>query len=312
MKACKLLIFLLFSIVNVAFARSANWFERRMNDLDSAIKINSVPERIDELGKFMSIGSHGGMDAEQKLVFIKAQATLLAIPGHAKFYQDQIETTRKLAIEHKKLSQEERLRLRKEGTIRDPGDYRDMRVGAFEILKLLPSSETVAVLGHFLNDQESRDGNDMFGKRIEFTDVLPYPPNCAAAYLAIIELGIKSPPTPAPKTRIPGDWNLDNVDAWKGWWNEIKTGKRTYRFIGSDIEYGPDGPATPEQIEKARVTRERDEKRATGHGRQEGKEAVGGKEPETTRSSSLFMLISAAAAALASIVWYLRRKNAAV
>jgi hypothetical protein len=101
------------------------------------------------------------------------------------------------------------------------------------------------------------------------------------------------------------------VDVWKQWWNEIKSGKRTYRFKGSPIEYGADGPATPEQIEKARVTRERDEKRATGQDRRTGSEKSSEKASEKKKQSSpLFILIAATLALLVSIGWYFQRAKA--
>ena len=106
--------------------------------------------------------------------------------------------------------------------------------------------------------------------------------------------------------------NQERVDAWKQWWSEIKAGKRTYRFKGSPIEYGADGPATPVQIEKARATRERDEKRAAGHARLTGIVESSEKASETKRSSPLFILIAATLALLVSIGWYFQRAKASL
>jgi hypothetical protein len=83
-------------------------------------------------------------------------------------------------------------------------------------------------------------------------------------------------------------------------------------IVSSARPSNPDGPATPEQIEKARSTRERDEKRAAGHTRRTGSEEISEKADETKKPSSLlFTLIAATLALLVSIVWYFQRAKAA-
>jgi len=56
-------------------------------------------------------------------------------------------------------------------------------------------------------------------------------------------IGIDKPPVVHSPT---SPW--ESVDAWKDWWNEVKAGKRTYRFKGSPIEYGPDGPVAAQAV----------------------------------------------------------------
>jgi hypothetical protein len=83
---------------------------------------------------------------------------------------------------------------------------------------------------------------------------------CRRAYDAISHLGIENPPT-GPSDRAGASYpDLERIDAWKNWWNEVKTGKRTYRFIGSDIEYGPDGPIAAVQAQKHEKRPASDEK----------------------------------------------------
>ncbi len=65
-----------------------------MSELDQAILINDTPKRIDELGKFLGLASNGEMDNEQKMIFDRAQSTILSIPGHAKYYQEKVEKMR--------------------------------------------------------------------------------------------------------------------------------------------------------------------------------------------------------------------------
>jgi hypothetical protein len=231
-----------------ALARDAEWFERRMGELDKVLLLGDEKEKIQALGEFVSIGTMG-MDEQQKVIFNKAQSALLAIPCHAKFFQNKIETMRAQFLVDIKKSDEEIYQMRLDKTMVNYGDYEHYRQFAFEVLALLPSSESVAVLGHFLNDPEERDGKDLLGNRHIASDWVPFPINCGAAYIAISNLGIANPPTDGDLPERNGRfYEIRKVDAWKNWWNEVKDGKRTYRFIGSDIEYGPDGPISKDKI----------------------------------------------------------------
>ena len=304
------LVFAFLLFCDSSIARDPQWFQRRMNDLDKVLQNTNEVEKIAALGGFIGIGRYGptSMDNEQKTIFDKAQSGLLAIPGHAKYYQEKIEQTRALFMHYESLPQDERRKIedqfrKQQRDLGKESDYYGMRQDGFNILGLLPSPETVAVLGHFLEDPEGLDGKDVLGNPIRGL------PSCGIACNALSRLGIEHPPEPATDFADSLQYR-DRVDVWKQWWQEIKSGKRTYRFKGSDIEYGPDGSATPEQIDKARQTQERDEKRAAGLDRRMSVEAVGEKEAETMKPSSLLtMLIAATAAVLVSIVWYLRRKR---
>jgi hypothetical protein len=239
-----------------------------------------------------------------------AQSAMLATSGHAKYYQEKLESMRSEALANLDKSSDEIERMRLGGKITELGDYDDFRQTIFPILGLLPSCETVSVLGHFLNDPESRDGRDLTGEVIRFTDYQHYPPNCAAAYIAIANLGIEKPPGGAKPDRNAYDYNLAEVDAWKNWWNQVKDGNRTYRFIGSPIEYGPDGPASVEVIQRAKRNMKRDEERTAGH-----KKSFSVGEPTSViaqiRKPSSIIAIFIAFALIAGAAWYflIRRRT---
>ncbi len=299
-------------------------WERESLDAIKAQEKALPNEAIPKLGRWINKLSDGAnVEAGARPVFLAAQSALLAIPGHAKYYQDQIEKTREFVKYYNALPEEEQEKIRKESLeeearrhtpavgLTDRLSYGQVCYNAFEILSLLPSPEAVAVLGHYVEDPEGRDGKDLLGNPIYIpgSDVAPALPNCNRAGLALGKLGIEHPPYPAADTEDVV-LNEKRVDAWKQWWSEIKAGRRTYRFIGSPIEYCADGPATPEQIEKIRQARERDEKRAKGHDRPMGNELSSEKAFETKKPSNLFsMLIATAAAMLVSIVWYVGRKK---
>ena len=182
----------------------------------------------------------------------KLRVTMLAIPGHAKYYQDKIDAMRAEVLANVKKSNDEIERMRADHTIVEYGDYEDFRGQAFPVLGMLPSSETVAVLGHFLNDPEGLDGTSFLGRARGSSDFLPFPANAEAAAISIRRLGIEKPPFRTAGERDYFDVRNGEIDAWKDWWNEVKDGTRTYRFIGSSIDYGPDGPAFKDEHQPIR------------------------------------------------------------
>ena len=236
---------------NSVYGRDPDWFSRRNAELDKTISQSDSEEKIEALAAFVQIRRGWQMDEEQRAIFEKSQTALLRIPGHAKHYQDRLESLRADLLSAAKLP-EDPFKMKRNSAY---AKYEHFRVEVFPVLGLLPSSETVAVLGHFLNDPEGRDGKDTLGEPITFSDVPPYPINAEAAAIAIRKLGIEHPPA-LPSSR--DGCTLEEIDAWKDWWNEVKDGKRTYRFIGSNIEYGPDGPATKEQLQRIERNRQRD------------------------------------------------------
>lgn len=226
-----------------------------------------------------------GMNREkgERPVFHTAQQALLAIPGHATYYQDKIESLRKEVLDNatKSPAEIEAIRAERRKTAErqktvyfdcdDFDRYANTCGVAFPVLGFLPSSETVAVLGHFLNDPEGRDGKTLLGtSRSRGGDVYPYPANAEEAAVAIGKLGIENPPWVKPKSIRDGDTDRE-VDAWKDWWNEVKDGKRTYRFIGLSVEYGPNGPIAKQKV------RQTERKDNAGH---QGEQPADGKTPE--------------------------------
>ena len=277
-----------------------------MESLETIEAQKNVPpsEAIPKLGRW-TLKFSEGMNREQndRPVFHAAQSALLAIPGHAKYYQDQIEETRELVKQHAKLPQEDQFRLQREGKWKGLGDYYEVSRNALNVLGLLPSPETVAVLGHFIEDPQGRDYRDILGNLVKGSDDLaPESPICAKAFFAFDKLGIAHPPAKVNYPRLGEiDFDLDRVDKWKDWWGEVKAGKRTYRFIGSDIEYGPDGPATKEQLEKIARDRKRAEEQRKGGS---GSSSVAG---QVSSQTPLVASVLAGITVLASLIWYFRR-----
>ena len=52
----------------------------------------------------------------------------------------------------------------------------------------------------------------------------------------------------------------EDVPRWEKWFDEVKAGKRTFRFVGSDVIYTLDGPAdaaTLKRIKEGKMTSQR-------------------------------------------------------
>lgn len=257
----------------------------------------------------------------ERPVFRSAQTALLAIPGHATYWGDQIEGIRKLVLAHGRFSTEEQDLLTEKGVYKVLGNYEGVRQKAFENLALMPSPEAVGVLGRFINDPEGLDGNDMFGNFRGGGDCIPYPCNARAACLGLASLPIENPPASVDQewVRRGGGAPDEDLASWKTWWNQIASGKRTYRFKGDPTEYGADGPATPELLERIRKMNERDAMRDSRQpaATTDGLGSSGPPETETGSSSRrrfssppVVGILAAAAAILAALGWFFIRRKA--
>ncbi len=200
-------------------------------------------------------------------------------------------------------------KLRDEGikVLDEPNYLSDAEV-ALRTLKFMPSAETVSVLGHFLNDPVGRDGKSLLGTLLK-TPGADYGPRASHAELAteiIRALGIEHPPF----RDIKGVITPEEIDAWKDWWNEVKAGKRTYRFIGSTVEYGPDGPTSMEVVQKAERDQKRDVEREAGH-RKSLTNLEATSAAQTAKPFSIAGILVAGILAAAAIWYYVRGKRIA-
>jgi len=287
------------------------WRQRRIATI-SAIRQKQDSEKIPALAEMLhQLKSLGYRDTTEKAEIISIlEADLLSIPGHAKYYQDKIEEMRAGVLADSKKSAAEIIRMQSNGekVFWEP-EYSSYAESALRTLRYMPSAETVAVLGHFLNDPEGRDGKTAIGtsRRAPGDDFDPHPSNAEAATSSLRELGIESPPFRDSK----GEITPEEIDSWKDWWNQVKEGKRTYRFIGSKVEYGLDGPATKEVIQHVERDRKRDEERETGHRKSSTAAETGATTTVAAKPLSIAGIL-AAFALVGGVVWYyLRGRRAA-
>jgi len=234
-------------------------------------------------------------------VFHAAQEALLSIPGHAKYYQDKIDKMRTELLENSKRTREEIIQMHAHGKkVLDQPEYLSDTEVAIRTLKFMPSAETVSVLGYFLNDPVGRDGKTLLGRpSARSGDSPPALSNAQLATDVIRDLGIEHPPFRDPKGVI----TSEEIDSWKDWWNQVKEGKRTYRFIGSKIEYGPDGPAAKEVIQRSERNQKRDEEREIGHKKSTTAPESGSVAGVAAKPLSIAGIL-AACALVGAAVWY--------
>lgn len=288
-------------------AAGNTWYEKWNNVLNN-VDMLSIDERMDLLARAVKIGQDVPPGGERKEIFDRAQAILLKSPGHAKYYQDKIAKMRAEVLADLKMSFEERQKMEEEGhVLMGEPEYLSETAIAMRTLRFMPSPETVSVLGYFLNDSEGRDGMSLIGRSLNRGDSGPHLSNAELATETIRDMGIEHPPFRDNKSTI----TPEEIDAWKDWWNEVKAGKRTYRFIGNKVEYGPDGPASKEMIQQVERDRKRDEEREASH--RNSPIGPAPDSPATVVSQPLSIAwILAAFALIGAAVWYfLRGRKAA-
>lgn len=201
----------LFSVVLAsAPARPPEWFAERMHEIETIDK-KPAEERFKLLGQLVCIGrdqNKADFDEDRRQVFLAAQSALLKIPGHSKWFGEEI---------------------RKMTDVEVLGAYHHERGWYFTALSFLPSPETVQVLGDQLFDE--RDP----WKGIP-TDAT-WMPSSSLAVVALHNLGLENPPA---RTSF-ADYHND-LRTWQLWFEQVRAGTRTFSFKGDKTVYSLSGP----------------------------------------------------------------------
>lgn len=165
-----------------------------------------------------------GRSPEVLVIYRRIQDELLAIPGHAKYFADEIKR------EQKEVAKD----------APHPGDrisYNRNRSNYFRTLTHLPSPETIAVLGEFLSD-------DIDTPRLKISPDSDWGENPRAnsfsATYALSLIGLRDPPASKEFYDAEPDAHLAKSRAW---WEEVKAGRKTVSFLGQKVEhrFKPDG-----------------------------------------------------------------------
>jgi hypothetical protein len=232
-------------------------------------------------------------------VFHAAQSALLSITGHAEYYRDRIlkaesdmeaewNKDRFFSIKYAHFSNERTL--------------------VFGTLKHLPSPETVRVLGELLSYEWVPPNN------ATADDEHRQPPLSHFALRTMCSLPLIGKPTTLGGQYIdPADVEKD-LPAWRNWYEQIKSGNRTFRFEGDPTEYDLNGPAPKVKLERIAMHQRMESDREA---RREGR-AGSGKDADSaaadapvSRKPATYAIIAAVLALLVSIVWHFRRAKSA-
>ncbi len=181
---------------------------RKAEAMPSAEKLDFLKLGLKTMGSRLTKYRHPENVAR---IYKALQEEFISIPGHAKYFADQI----------------------REAKATKSYKYDQLRN---DILRLyfpnIPSPESVAELGSFINDE-----SDISYPR-PFTVLC----NCDHAMFALKQIGLRK----SPNTRItylgPTD-ESDDLNNWRLWWKKVKAGQLAFSFEGKNVEYRfkPDG-----------------------------------------------------------------------
>ena len=191
-------------------------------------------EGLDDLGsslQYLGRGVSSSPDSRVQRCYYLAQDAIISIPGHARYFTDQLEILRA-----------------DKATIYE---YYQARGWYFHnTFPHLPSPEMIQVLGHYLDDfRDSNSPNLPLEKRTVMID--PHnpnesnrkTPNAWLATYALSNIGLRDLPQ-HPEMRSPhSKGSIDNWRNARAWYQEVKSGQRTFSFKGKSVEYRfkPDG-----------------------------------------------------------------------
>ncbi len=235
-------------------------------------------------------------DHDQKVdqLLEKIQATVVAIPGHADYFVNQIKQAKADALSS------ESLRGRNDKV--SWAAYNRVRSQAFETMRYLPSSDTVRALGAFLIDEEDPNALD---SEDEFQDTLGPGSNSGLAIKTFRYL-IQDDPVKAERTWI----TPEDKKTWQRWYEQIKSGNRTFRFKEDPTEYDLDGPASLQKLERIAKNRQRDEKREAGeNGRKTAATTAKSAENHSGKSSVAAVAFVLSSLAAAGWWWWIRKSK---
>ena len=253
-----------------------------------ACKSKPADEAIPYLGRaLVKLSSWNIFQVPERIsVYDAASATMLSIPGHAEYYRDRILK-----------AQENTMRIVGDPALSGPAraDYDNELMYGFQTLPLMPSVETVRVLGEMLSNDWVPPGNET----ADIADKLTPLSRRSTAVLA--KFPIMHKPFNEP-LRVK---NIDEaLAAWRQWHEEIKDGKRTFRFEGDSTEYDLNGPAPKEKLERLALASRMDKDRAARYG---GSGVESPVERPVSTKTPLIALVLAVLAVIGSLIWYFRR-----
>lgn len=160
------------------------------------------------------VGTNSPLNEAETAMYVRIKNMLINTPGHAKYFGTKI----------------------KESGL-DPN-----RGKWFSYLQYLPSPETVGVLGVLLADEGGRPTPAEL-QNLSVDELMWSRPNSDRA-VGIFKKLLENPPV--QKSYI---YHRD-LETWRLWFERVKAGKQTFRFVGDTTEYSIQGPVKKIRGEK--------------------------------------------------------------
>lgn len=148
-------------------------------------------------------------------IYKRIQVILLETEGHAQYYGDRIKENPRHPDRNRWLG----------------------------YLKNLPSPETVRVLGEMLSDERGRPEPEI--EELDSETWMLSPPVCHLA-IKTLQGMLENPPVPAADDFR--EWRGD-LETWRVWYERVKAGRHTFRFVGDPTHYTLRGPSKRGAIE---------------------------------------------------------------
>lgn len=215
----KFFIFLLIFSYNLV---SGETISDSLREKTSALSNNPSRELVMSLAKEIQGNNKYSIHLKNDELNLTKKATekLLAVPGHAQYFAEALE--------------DERLAFSSDPSSSRTTYDRNRFLYLHDILMNLPSPETVQVLGHYLGDDRDTPPPPRPGQ-----DWLATPANSFIATRALMDIGINHSPVPIHVK----PWEQRALDLQRAWWEEVKSGKRSFSFHGQNVEYrfSPEG-----------------------------------------------------------------------
>lgn len=217
--ASKLRVF--FALLSACSIHTANAEIQAYEESIARVETSPTEENFQDIGGHLRGVARYNRPPESSPYYRRIQKTILSIPGHAEFYAKPI---RESYAAYRDQEHPEHL-----GS--DNRYFDEMRY-TMPTLRHLPSPETVKALGDMLWEEWEREPSPD-------SDVVPPRSLAKCAVTTITLLNIRDAPSPAIDP-----YAAPTVLAeWQAWYEQIKSGQRTFSFKGQAVEYRfkPDG-----------------------------------------------------------------------
>ena len=100
----------------------------------------------------------------------------------------------------------------------------------------------------------------------------------------------------------------DAQAAWQLWYEQVKSGKRTFRFEGDPTEYDLNGPASKDKLQRVERDRKRDDERSAGRKKSSSGSEATSQATDATKPLAIAGLIAACVLIAVAVGYFVRQQ----